>query len=515
MGLVFRSLFLLVDGSDLYSHIWLVKKRREFGNLWEDHVDDSVIEGYRGYPPLGHYLVSLFPEEHWIAAGRFLNITYDLVSIIIIYYLTDYLFSDVWHIRRTGTSGGAMAVSLLYATSPILHPVTARLKAIGGRTLGNLLCLIYIVLFAYGFLYGKYWAYPLCIPLAWAIVLTSQFSMQYLVFSSLFLSLLYLDIIPFALVFFSIIMGIFIPKLGIRKLLQRKIDHYIWYVRNYNKGTTASNRNNIRDIVLLPYYLLKNPRYFFKLCLFKITPIIAAYSLPPLLLFVIWFIMNPDQINLLANNKVSLFLSYLVLSTFFIFSLTSLKPLLFLGQAERYFEYSSGFLYILLYFYVYIGNIKTEFFLPLFSFQIAVIIFHYFYSQRSTIKEHFLRREKHAFKDLIDYLKEVRGLRLLSIPTKMNFKIATLVNDRDAKFYYDNISRHNKIDGIKYMEEDHVTLHYVKADMDYFVGRYGINTVVAEKRSLGNALEHGIKYNFDNEDKIYENDEYLVYRLKE
>jgi hypothetical protein len=135
VGLVSRSLFLLAEGTDQYSHIWLIKKRREFGNLWEDHVDNSVIEGYRGYPPLAHYLVSLFPEKLWIAAGRLLNITYDLVSIIIIYYLTDHLFRDVWDIRPTAALDGPTVVSLLYATSPILHPVTARLKAIGGRTL--------------------------------------------------------------------------------------------------------------------------------------------------------------------------------------------------------------------------------------------------------------------------------------------------------------------------------------------------------------------------------------------
>ena len=121
--------------------------------------------------------------------------------------------------------------------------------------------------------------------------------------------------------------------------------------------------------------------------------------------------------------------------------------------------------------------------------------------------------EAGTFKSLVDFLKSRRGMRLLSIPTKLNFKIATFLDSADAQFYYDNISDPSKINGIKYMEEDHIVLHYVKPDMKYFANKYDINTVVAQKKALRNAETRGINYEFREEDKLFENDEYVVYRM--
>ena len=46
------------------------------------------------------------------------------------------------------------------------------------------------------------------------------------------------------------------------------------------KGTGASGRNRIRDLLLLPIDLFRRPRHFLKVILHLNTPIILAYALP-------------------------------------------------------------------------------------------------------------------------------------------------------------------------------------------------------------------------------------------
>ncbi|MBU1121516.1 MAG: hypothetical protein KKF54_02300, partial [Candidatus Omnitrophica bacterium] len=326
VGFVLRFLFFLSEASDEYSHLWMIKRIKRINNLWKDNVENSIIKGYRGYPPLPHYIVSRFPEKYWVVIGKLLNIIYDLITIIIVYYFSVFLFRDLWQIKLQGVINAPTAVAFLYATSPILSPVTARLKAIGGRTMGNLLCLIYIILFAYGFLSGNYFVYFFCFPIGWAIIISSQFGLQYIVFCCFFLSIFYLNPVPMMLISVIIISGIFVPKLGIKKLLQRKINHFIWYIKNYTKGTTASNRNNIKDMLLFPVYLVKNPKYFVSLCFKGITLIIGAYSIPPVVILVFWIVISPESMFLFINHDVTLFLFFVSISTVFIFILTSLKP---------------------------------------------------------------------------------------------------------------------------------------------------------------------------------------------
>jgi len=514
IGFILRLPFSFYGASDEYSHMWMIKQRKKFRNLYKDNVDNSLIEGYRGYPPLSHYIISLFSERYWLLVGRLLNLLYDLIATIIVYYIASFLFENAWHLSLKGVISAPTAAALLYATSPIFYPVTARLRGIGGRTMGNMFFLIYIILFSYAFLTNSYLVYLLCFPVGWLIILSSQFAIQCLVLCSLCLSVLYLNLIPIMLICVVMFSGILIPKLGIRKLLQRKIDHYIWYIRNwYRKKTAISNRNRLKDILMLPFYLVKKPKHFFYLYFKEITPLIAAYSVPPLLIFAFWIIRSPQTTSLFTDNEPILFLTSLSISTLFLFIFASLRPFLFLGQAERYFEYSAGFIYILFIYRICNANINPNIIFWVLSFQLAVIIMNFIFTQKESPFKGFKSGKIDSFNTLVDFLKSNRDLKILSIPTKWNFKLATHLDDTDALFYYDNISRHNKIDGIRYMEDDHIFLHYVKSDMRYFMNKYGINTVVIQKEALDNAKSLDVEYKFENRDKIFENDKYLVYKI--
>jgi hypothetical protein len=494
----------------------MIKRRKCFGNLMQHDVADSVIKGYRGYPPLPHYLVSLFPEKAWLVAGKFLNVTYDIIAINIVYFFSSILFTGVWKINLEGTLDAPTAVTLLYATSPILHPPTPRLLGIGGRTMGNVFCLLYVAILGYAFLSHEYLFYLICIPIGWTIVLSSQFGMQFILFCSFFLSILYLNPVPLGLAIVMLFSGMAIPKLGIKKLLQRKLDHFVWYVRNSSKGTTASNKNKLRDMIRLPVYLFKQPKKFLDLCFMDLTPILAAYSVPPLLIFTYYFIITPfsDIITLFSNNSVVLFLSFLSIATILTFIVTSVRPFLFLGEAERYLEYGASFIYCLFVYYVSKNNINSVIIFYVTVFQVTAILANFLFTElRTTGLKRLRLNSNERFMDMIEFLRGHRGMRILSIPTKLAFKIAIFLDNTDTKFYYDNISKHDKIDGIRYMEEDHVVLSYVKPDMEYFARKYGINILVAQKIALVGSRSLGIDYDFRDQQQVFENEEYIVYKI--
>ena len=113
---------------------------------------------------------------------------------------------------------------------------------------------------------------------------------------------------------------------------------------------------------------------------------------------------------------------------------------------------------------------------------------------------------------VIEFLRSCRKLRLLSIPTKSGFRIANYLDGTGARFYYDFIARHDRIDGLRYMEEDHVVYQLVRPDLGYFGKKYNINTVVAKKETVKSAHKRGIHYAFATEGIVFENEYYLVFR---
>ncbi|MCQ9205008.1 MAG: hypothetical protein NG737_01675 [Omnitrophica bacterium] len=512
IAVVSRIIFWLPkQSSDEYAHIWMIKQRKQYGASWEDDVKRSIIKGYRGYPSTPHSIISFFPEKWWFVVGKLLNVIYDFIAITIVYYTSSFLFTDALNIKLKWAINAPLAVTFLYATSPILHPVTSRLKAIGGRTMGNVLCLLYIILFGYAFLYQRPFFYIICIPLIWLIIRSSQFAMQYIVFISLALSIFYRSLTPIALIGIAGMSGVLMPKLRIKKLLRRKLDHYIWFIRNAEaKGTTAKGRNSLKSILLLPIYFFTDIKRCVNLCFTKITPFIILYSVPLLGLFAYWFMKDPKSIDIFMANNISIYLSVLSISTLLIFILTSLKPFLFLGEAERYFEYGIGAWHFLFIYYLIKKDINTDIiFWVLWCHGLAILL-NFMYSCLSDPERKIRSEKTEAFIDLINYLSAQVGLRILTIPTKWSYKIATYLDNPDFNFYYNHICRHDIIDGIKYMEEDFVVLNYVKPNMHYFVDKYGINTVIVRKRELETARQKGINYQVNN--KTFENEDYIVFQ---
>lgn len=506
-----RLPFLLIETSDEWTTWWIIKQQK--GKKLHYDLSDSLIEGNMPFPKLQYFLVSRFPERYWGIVGNSTNMIYEVFSVIITYILADLLFS-LMHIAASNLMMSPAAwVALLYSVTPIMLPVTGRLKGIKARTLGTLLSLIYFLSFGAGYITENGFFYLGCIISGILIIISSIFALQNIAFVSLFLSLLFFDWIPIVVFIITLIISLAIPIFGVKKILFQKFNHFKWYVRNY-AGTTAEGRNVIKDMLLLPVYLLKSPPKFLDQVFKRNTLIIALYSIPTLFILLYWSCTDNNLFTVFFSNHILHYVAAIITSSIIIFILTSLKPFLFLGQAERYFEYSSPFVCFLFIYSLIKIEASTFLLIFLFLFQMSIILITLIYSMYNNfvgaLKSPLTSKEMET---LVEYIKKLDGsIRILTIPAKFSMVLSYHVNNFQTRFYYIFVNP-SKGKGFDYMNDDLVAHRFPRTDIEHFKNKYGINTIVIYKKALVTAQKRGLFYKFANENPVFENQEYAVYRI--
>jgi len=505
-----RFAFIITKDSDVYVHLWLIKKYKvmRFG---KHNAFKSVYQGKYAYPSLPHYIVSLFPDNYQVRAAYLLNILYDCGNIFIFYLIAKAIFTNYVMVDMTPYFEPHVMATLLFGTSPILLPYTARLKSFGGRTFGNLAGIIYFASLGGCLIFDNYYYLMLSVLSGILILLSSQFAMQVMVFFSIILAIIYWSAIPILTIGLVFFLGIIAPFLGIRDLLQFKINHYIWYTKNYQRGTGPSERNKLHDLIRYPLYLFTDPNKFYELTFKRLTVVIAAFSLPTLIFLLVFVAQDYDLFATHLGNDVVKYLVSISLASLIVFALISFKWLSFLGEAERYFEYSTGaIIFLFLIFCSEYGYTSLPLYLVI--FHVCIIMANLIASLKRLVKNALKIEEEPDFTELMEFLNAKGQRRVLSVPTKLNFKLSACSHD-NLVFYYQFLTE-GKIDGFQRQQEDELLYNFIKPDFDYFIQNYQIDTFVIEKKALKKSLrKHKIEYAFSNLELVFNNSEYLVYQI--
>lgn len=507
---LFRRLFIITKSSDVSVHLWHIKKSKICG-FGKHNAFKSIFNGTKGYPSFPHFILSLIPDKERARIGYLLNIIYDCISIFIIYFIAKFIFSrNLLPIDNQFIEPHLMAV-ILYGTTPIMLPYTSRLKSFGGRTFGNLMNIIYFLALGIFIISHNYLFLLFTFLSGILIVLSSSFGMQVMIFFSLIVSIIYLEIIPILILAAIFFIGIVFPFFGIKDILRFKLNHYIWYKNNYQKGTTATDRNRLMDFILYPFYAFSDKKKFFLLSYKRLTPIITAYSLPALVFLIYWFAVDSEFYFSLINDELNKYLFSITFASIVAFLLTSLKWFSFLGEAERYFEYSAWAIILLFVSVCYKhGYYNLMFYLAI--FHICVILLNFSASMRLNFRKSMRINEDTYFNEIIEFLKSKNEGRILSIPTKLNFKLSYYIN-QNLKFYYQFIVE-DKIDGFKRQQNDEIVYNFVKPDFRHFIDNYNISIIVAEKKALRSSKKKfNIDYNFSKFKLTMENEEFSVYEV--
>lgn len=498
------------NSSDELFTWWAIQNQRK-GKFINYEAKDSIIKGVIASPSLQYYIVSKFLKKHWGIAGNLLNVIYDCITIALVYIITLFLLGNY----ENGFSFPPhLWAVLIFSTTPILLPINARLSGIKARTLGGLLSFIYFISLGTGLALKLKSAYILTCLSGIVIIVSSSFAMQNIVFISIFTSILYLNAEPLLLIVMSFIGALSTPKVGAYNILKQKWYHYKWYNNNY-KGTTADKRNDFRSILKFPIILWKEPKKAIDQIIKRNTFIISVYSVPAFYLLVYYFTINFDTSFNLYQAPFIKFLFVMVASSLLVFILTSLRPFLFLGEAERYFEFSCPFISILLIIFAIEMGMNENVLFLLFIFQTSIVLLQYLY----VLRKQFLQSLQpplldRSTQELIKYINDsTKRLRILTIPFKISYALSFYLKESDHKIYHMFLSPDNGT-GFEYMKDDSEIYNWPKRELLLFKNKYDINLVIHLKSSKTTMEKYDVRYDeLSDLTCLYENDKYKVYQL--
>lgn len=510
LGFILRFIFILGQTCDQDFHLYYPKVTQEH-KLRFPALKDSLIKGYLGYPSLPHYIVSWFPRKIWPLIGRALNIGYDLLTVIIVYFLAVFVFSKQPSlVTNQPILSAAGWVGLLYATAPTMFPITARLKAMGGRTMGPLLTTIYFIFVGAGLLSGHAIYFLLAFPFGILTILASIFGFQVLAAFSFLVSLFVWSPWPIVLFVSVVLVGIILPGLDIKKLLTAHVTSYRWYLKSIDKNSPMAERNRWRNYKNLWHDLKTNPLKGFQTIFQDTSWFIGLYSLPLLPVLICWLAFFPTARQFVAASATSWYFMAIILSGLVVFVLTSFRPLSIFGQAERYLEYATP-AFVLLFVMLGIHLQSYKALLAMFVLNIFFIIINFIAVMGESYWAQLFAKAPVPLMECVEALQKISEPRILTIPSAHTYLIAAYLDHPKAQYHHDWIVEPHK--GYQYMLDERPVFQFSRPDFDYFISKYGVNTVVVKKRYLEKALKFGIQYSFTPYHLLFENEEYAVYSL--
>ncbi|QTN38495.1 hypothetical protein HZ996_04815 [Cryomorphaceae bacterium] len=464
---------------------------------------DSLQNGFMGAPRLQYFIVSWLPEKWWAIFGNALNIIYDILSVILIYVIFGDIHAEQWHFSPS------FWIALVFGSSPILFSITARLTGVKARTLGLLLILMYLSCLKPIVLESNYAFIIPAVVLGVLSISASAFAMQNLVFLSISVSVLLGAPNALLVLLFVFIAAWFDPFLGTKKVLIHKINHYWWYAKSYS-GTTASDKNRISDFFKLPHYLVTKPLRFLEIVLKKNSYTVLLIS-TPWIWFLLWAYLNGFDLH---QTKTDMLWSFaIVASTLIIFFLTTLRPFLLFGEAERYFEYGAAYLSSIGVTLIISWGMSEVILAILVLVQASIVLVFLIYRLKGVIKKGLdpLVKNDHL-DDCIAFLRNGhKAINVLTIPLKYGYYLGFHTYDSGIKLYHMFIS--NEIDGFKYMRNDLAKYDYPKEDIHELVDQYDLDYMVVSKRYHRKDIQDydftGLGYAV-----AHENPEFVVYSLK-
>ncbi|MCK4518743.1 MAG: hypothetical protein KAU12_01360 [Candidatus Omnitrophica bacterium] len=321
-----RNRYFGVDTWKLLEMADIIRKR---GKLPKTMTDKYLIDGPFDYPPVFLYILSFFRKDFleknqwWISP--FISALHGIIVFIVTYFLTRNLLI-------------ASIAQLVYCLTPIIIIESSQLSV---RTFSQLifsLTLLTILLSAH---YQKPALFLLTLFMSVILILSHKFALQALVFLCVALSVWSFNFIYISIPFLAVLIAIVVSKgyyltvlrghLAILNFWRENIDyrfaHQIRGVKSkQNKNPDFINKvcNLLQRIPLLSLFG-SNPFVFLLFLMFCLVEKTTALSFAKVL---------PSVYDLLVVWSVSLFGA----AVFVIL----IKPIRFLGEAERYLEYSAA-----------------------------------------------------------------------------------------------------------------------------------------------------------------------------
>ena len=325
-------------GSDHPLHISLINLIKNNKHRFCLKSPFQLNEQNFAYPQLFHWILSFFPESLYKANYKFINRIVKIIDILLL-NLFLYYISNFFVLSNTNI----LIINCLYYLTPLSYATwNAKNSGLSPRGLGLVVGQLYNYLLII-FLFTN--NLIILIPIALVILLSillSQFTMQYIILSSLVISLLfhtYFLLITIPLVF----LGYFLlfRKSSVNFLIgqyHHKRNYFLYLAEIY---ILPSRPSIYRDFIKDFWLKLKDNKLRACIYLYQ-NPIIEVLTGIPYLIILGYFWIN---------NDFSIYegiLNKLILTGIIVFIMTSFRKTRFLGEPQRYLEYCLPFAVILI-----------------------------------------------------------------------------------------------------------------------------------------------------------------------
>ncbi len=384
--------------SDTYFHLYRAQTIRDAGFRLTKKLPRVILPHENTYPFLYHYLLALFPGNARLWAERLTGAFFDTCNALLIYIFTHWL---IWQNFPGGEYAEiSLMVTALYAFSPALLRIGSGPRAYNGspRIMGQTLYLIHIFS-AIIFLETGWYVFAGLSVLAGALlIVTAKFAVQVLVFFGLFIS--FAEPVYFFIVIFAFLTSIMVTAGKSLFVLKGQINHSLNYVKHLQKiflhPYVQTLKEYLTTCLTIIYYILilkfkKAADIFFR----DNYPLhLLAFVYPQFILCGFILLHQDDPIF----PRQNIFIAWII-SGMFWFLLTKLRPMMFLGEGERYLEYAiyPSFLLVTLYFF---KEYKTIFFLWLLFCALSAIYYIKDYCKNYRLLDELFGVKKLSFNQL-------------------------------------------------------------------------------------------------------------------
>jgi len=463
---LYQKLSNPVSSRDNYTFFNLIKNYKKN----KHHIPKSLnqyIFGKNVYPCLLSWILSFIPMKYNTKIiDKYFNHIVDWGQLSLLFYIS-YMFTNNITICLFG--------ALLFILSPTFLMYKARTFLLSSRALGNFLFSLFMVISYLYILNSNIFNISFLIIFVSLILLSHRFASQVLFFFSVALTFIYG--FEFLIIFIlGLLLAIILSKGFYIQILKGHIGQLYYFKKSDDRNDMVKGESEF--LKMMKFFI--NPlKYRNK---FKNRIILGTIYTPSLIIlsYSIYYIFL-NKVQFLSHIFFFSFWSIICLILLFI---TSFKSTRFLGQQDRYLEYSIiPLAYLSSFLLVYETNYAT---ISIYSFIfiISIIINIRFYlskknKQREECKSNSYNKSK---KELIKFIKKLPKSELVTIPLNFSHEIIFVTNHK-ALF------NAGAMDVNMFKKFNKISPYYPYPDIKKIKEEYDIKYIIAEKKHLNKMKE--------------------------
>jgi len=487
---------LVADASVHYKIVELFRGNKR-PNL---RINNYLIPSEMYYPVAYHWFVSKFSKD---SVDKYQYIPNLLIYFIMIFVLMGYSFH--LFLQITGHALIPTALVLVLYTSSVQNLLVTESPAINYITLSERLLGKFATSMYYFGLFG-FMAMNDTVGAALAIagstmsVLSSKFSIQSVVFGSLVASIVFLNASPLFFLAIGLFLGIAVSGGYAFKTVVNTFRYLVIYYKYGLKSRyikpALSTYMSVRRFIGCLYY------HDFKCAIKEVTrrePGRALLFYPE-----IWIILILGGLVYSENGDSALNTGVMIVAVIvFLYLVTSIKHLSFVGESYRYIEYCLDFLAPFL--MVYIFQLSG---IPLFYIFLIVIYSMFIAFLFHQVKKHWYRNDPPPADDLAAFLKVAKVTSDdVIFPVTMRLG-ADIVARADCKSFQDQPG--GIVDASIY-KEYFCEPPYLSTDWRKLCERHGVTKIIVDNDALSRF--HG-NYDFSELEIIAKNNRFTAYQYR-